>query len=173
MANSIIQKSLKSEVDALNGRFRTITSGSIKDIKKSGIYYLTWDVTDKPIANGGIYIVGSFRDAGNALCGLFLGAYSPDQGIKMFQTSDGENFHTFTVGTFKTTVSGTTSGSGAIAIPIDTIGDAAIVFIQPTNFTGFVFTRDRSYFTCMNNDLSAPIANTNVTFDVFYSPVFK
>lgn len=63
----------KSEVDALNGniaqKFRTVTSGSLHDIRTSGIYYLTGGVTDKPTGNGGMYIVSAFN--ADLLVGLF------------------------------------------------------------------------------------------------------
>ena len=50
-------------------KFRTVTSGSLHDIKTSGIYYLTGLVTDKPTANGGIYIVSAY--SADLLVGLF------------------------------------------------------------------------------------------------------
>lgn len=64
---------LGAEVAALNSniaqKFRTVTSGSMHDIKTSGIYYLTGGVTDKPTGNGGMYIVSAFN--ADLLVGLF------------------------------------------------------------------------------------------------------
>lgn len=64
---------LNADVATLNSnisnRFKTISSGSVHDIKTSGIYYLTGGVTDKPTGNGGIYIVSAF--SADLLVGLF------------------------------------------------------------------------------------------------------
>lgn len=43
----------------LNTRLNVIDSGSINSINKNGVYYVTNAVTDKPNANGGIFIVAT------------------------------------------------------------------------------------------------------------------
>lgn len=64
---------LQSQVTSLNSniaqKFKTVTSGSMHDIRTSGIYYLTGGVTDKPAGNGGMYIVSAFN--ADLLVGLF------------------------------------------------------------------------------------------------------
>lgn len=64
---------LQAQVTSLNSniaqKFRTITSGSMHDIRTSGVYYLTGGVTDKPAGNGGMYIVSAFNT--DLLVGLF------------------------------------------------------------------------------------------------------
>ena len=66
-----------------------------------------------------------------------------------------------------TTVSGTTTSSGALQIPNAHIGK-----VISGNYTGgtvgLVFLRDDSYFTCKDNNLQT-LANTSVTIRYYYT----
>jgi len=72
------------------------------------------------------------------------------------------------LGTFGVyTLTGTTTSSGALAIP--SAHHSAIVFGQhyTDSTVGFVNRRDAGYFTCYNNSLAA-LANTAVTIKYAY-----
>lgn len=62
-------QTLAAAISALNSKMRTIASGSLRDIKTSGIYYLTGTVTDKPANNGGYYSVSVYNN--DLLFGLY------------------------------------------------------------------------------------------------------
>lgn len=60
---------LKSDIDSVNSQFVTKSSGSMHDIKKSGLYYVTGNVSDKPTGNGGYYSVTVYNN--DLLVGIF------------------------------------------------------------------------------------------------------
>lgn len=144
-----------------------VTTGSLRDITKSGNYYLTGNVSDKPTAEGGIYLFSSLADD-SVRAGIFYSPYKTDAGLNVVYSLNGTEFANKIFGVFRYTVSGTTSSSGAIAIPTALQGKALYGF-APTNFTGFVVQRDQSYFTVCKNDMSGPLVNTAVSFNVCYS----
>ena len=63
---------LNRNTSNLESRLKIITSGSFKDISKSGIYYVTNAVQDKPDGTGGLYLL-SFYDEGINI-GLYISA---------------------------------------------------------------------------------------------------
>lgn len=63
------------------------------------------------------------------------------------------------------TLTGTTTSSGAIQMPLPS---KTLIDFYLTSHSGIVFRRDVNYFTVYNNDLSAPIANTNVIIVIKY-----
>jgi hypothetical protein len=69
MATSIIQKSLNSEVNSLEGRFVDMSSGSMHDITESGIYFLRGAATDKPVPAGGLLVIA--KAVNGWMCGLY------------------------------------------------------------------------------------------------------
>jgi len=149
--------------NALSNRFRTVTSGSLRDIKTAGIYYLVGDVTDKPTANGGFYFCGFYGDT--IYGGIFVPVYdSIATQLYLTFTNDGSTWVTYPISTkkFETkTVTGTTTASGAVAIPTaDT--SKTLVNAVLTSQSGFVFRRDTAYFTVADNALN-PLADTPVT----------
>ena len=144
-----------------------VTTGSLNDITKSGNYYLTSNVSGKPTTEGGIYLFSSLAD-NSVRAGIFYSPYKTDAGLNVVYSLNGTEFVNKTFGVFSYTVSGTTSTTGAIMIPTELQGKILYGF-APTNFTGFVVQRDQSYFTVFKNDLSGPLANTSVSFIVYYS----
>lgn len=144
-----------------------VTTGSLHDITKSGNYYLTGNVSGKPTTEGGIYLFSSLADD-SVRAGIFYSPYKTDAGLNVVYSLNGTEFVNKIFGVFRYTVSGTTSTSGAIAIPAVLHGKALFGF-APTNFTGFVVQRDLSYFTVCKNDMTGPLVNTAVSFNVFYS----
>ena len=144
-----------------------VTTGSLNDITKSGNYYLTSNVSGKPTTEGGIYLFSSLAD-NSVRAGIFYSPYKTDAGLNVVYSLNGTEFVNKTFGVFSYTVSGTTSTTGAIMIPTELQGKILYGF-APTNFTGFVVQRDQSYFTVFKNDLSGTLANTSVSFIVYYS----
>ena len=63
-------------IETLENRVRTITSGSLKNIRTTGMYYLTGGVTDKPVANGGYYSVIAYNND------LLVGKYISTDGYE-------------------------------------------------------------------------------------------
>lgn len=163
-------KTLADNVSTLNdakANMAAVTTGSLHDITKSGNYYLTGNVSGKPTTEGGIYLFSSLADD-SVRAGIFYSPYKTDAGLNVVYSLNGTEFVNKIFGVFRYTVSGTTSTSGAIAIPAALQGKALFGF-APTNFTGFVVQRDQSYFTVCKNDMSGPLVNTAVSFNVFYS----
>lgn len=152
--------SLKS---GLNNHFRQVSSGSIYDINEAGIYYLTGAVTNKPIAGGGVYIIGNLGTTSEF--GIFVSAYSPE----VFQVRNAAGTHSINKVSIDTvTVSGTTSSSGAVEVPTEHRGKRFLNALLTTGNPGFVIRRDSSYFTVFNND-GTPKANTAVVFDAYFN----
>lgn len=48
-----------------------VLSGSLNDIIKSGVYYVSNNVTDKPTTTGGLYVLASSGGDGGIRVGLF------------------------------------------------------------------------------------------------------
>lgn len=158
MASSVIKR-------ALDGKFRTITSGSMKDIKESGIYYVTASVTDRPSGVGGFYFCSAY--SASVYGGLFFSPYEAT--FYLFYTSDGTNFSSKQLSDkiFETyTITGTTTSTGALDVPYDY---RAYTFISATMVSqnGYVFRRDASYFMVKDSALQ-PIANTEVTLTAVF-----
>ncbi len=59
-SNQTVAAALASLNSDLNNRFKTVASGSIYDLTTTGMYYCQNAVTDKPVNNGGLLIVGAF-----------------------------------------------------------------------------------------------------------------
>lgn len=149
--------------NGLMNRFRVVTSGSLRNIKTAGIYYLTSGVTDKPTSNGGFYYCGFYGD--EIYGGIFFPAYdgSATQAYLIF-TSNGSTWETYPLSTKRfetTTLTATTTTSGAVGIPSADTSKTLVNAVLKSQ-AGFVFRRDNSYFTVADNDLN-PLANTNVT----------
>lgn len=54
----------------------TLTSGSMKDIKGTGVYFVGQDVTNKPTANGGLFIFSDAYENGTTGIGLYVERYN-------------------------------------------------------------------------------------------------
>ena len=63
-------QSVKSALDALNSKWLSVSSGSMKSITSSGVYYVTNGVSDKPTASGGMLAI-AFGNASTA-AGLYV-----------------------------------------------------------------------------------------------------
>ena len=64
-----------SELNAsLSDRFKFVNSGSLKDIKSSGVYYVSNVVTDKPDITGGLYVFAAVDETN--YIGLYICANS-------------------------------------------------------------------------------------------------
>lgn len=158
---------IANQIASLNSnianRFRVVSSGSLHDIIEPGIYYLTSAVTDKPTNSGGFYYCGFFGAA--VYGGIFVPAYdSSETPLYITFTNNGSTWNTYSFGTKKfetTTVTGTTTQSGAINIPSADLGKTLVNAVL-TSQSGFVFRRDTAYFTVADNELN-PLANTQVT----------
>ena len=61
--------------NSLNEKFESFTSGSFHDIVKSGVYYVGINVTDKPNANGGLYLLSSAFESNTIMVGLYVTAH--------------------------------------------------------------------------------------------------
>lgn len=61
---------LASDVAALTSKFRQISSGSFRDIKEPGVYWLTSSVTDKPNNGAGTYIINKYNN--DYLSGIYI-----------------------------------------------------------------------------------------------------
>lgn len=57
--------------------FSIVTSGSLHDIKQSGIYYITGGVSDRPMDGGGMYIVSVHNS--DLLVGIYVGFLKDNQ----------------------------------------------------------------------------------------------
>lgn len=57
--------------------FSIVTSGSLHDIKQSGIYYITGGVSDRPMDGGGMYIVSVHNN--DLLVGIYVGFLKDNQ----------------------------------------------------------------------------------------------
>ena len=154
---------LSSLKAGINNRFRTVTSGSLYDIKASGIYYLSSAVTNKPTANGGFYYCSFY---GNTIYGgIFVPAYdgTATRPYLIF-TNNGTTWATYPITPKQfetTTVTATTTSSGAVEIPTADVSKTLVNAVL-TSQAGFVFRRDTTYFTVTDNALN-PLANTQVT----------
>lgn len=155
------------DLTALNSnianRFRVITSGSLHDIITPGIYYLVGAVTDKPTSTGGFYYCAFYGTT--IYGGIFVPVYdgSETRAYLTF-TNNGSTWQTYPLITKRfetTTVTGTTTQSGAITIPSADVGKTLVNAVL-TSQAGFVFRRDNSYFTVADNELNQ-LANTQVT----------
>ena len=80
---------LSEAITNINNRFTTKTSGSLHDITASGIYYLTGGVTDKPVANGGIYVVACYNSD------LMVGFYCSTDGYAYSVIHTNNNWYTY------------------------------------------------------------------------------
>lgn len=142
---------------------KTITSGSLHDITTPGIYYVTSAVTDRPTAVGGVYIVGKFDPY--TIGGLYIDVYD-DKVYHVRKSGDTWSTNEITIPE-PVTITGITSYSGALAVPENVRGknfiSATIIGTTP----GFVFRRDATYFTVLNNNM-APMANVSVTFQAIF-----
>ena len=142
-----------------------VSSGSLQDISATGIYYCTGSVTDKPDAQGGMYIVSCFGLSNSV--GLYIPLYGSGTYPVYVVRSNGGTFSSQKLQQIKTTtITGTTTSSGAILMPTAVVGRVLAVNYGDSH-VGNVFARDRSYFTCFDLN-STPIANESVTLDVTY-----
>lgn len=165
--NQPLSANMGKALNDAKANMAAVTTGSLYDITKSGNYYLTGNVSGKPTKEGGIYLFSSLGD-NSVRAGIFYSPYKTDAGLNVVYSLNGTEFANKIFGVFRYTVSGTTSTSGAIAIPTALQGKALFGF-APINFTGFVVQRDQSYFTVCKNDMTGPLVNTAVSFNVFYS----
>ena len=157
-----LRKKLNDEIDTLNGKFKTITSGSLRDINETGIYYLTSAVTDMPDQYGGVYIVG--WQSATLLAGVFVSANF--EGVWQVRCASGQwSWNRLSKSTVQ--VSGTTTASGAIAVPTAYANRDFINALITSGGPGFVVRRDTTYFTVFSHT-GVPLANTAVTFNAFF-----
>ena len=66
------------------------------------------------------------------------------------------------------TIEGTTSNTGAIAIPSNYWNSTFVAGLLNNNMIGFVVRRDGGYLTVCQNDLSGPMANTSVSINAVF-----
>ena len=157
MATSIIKDTVKMNY---------VSSGSLQDINVTGIYYCTGSVTDKPDIQGGMYIIFCFTDSSNSV-GLYIPLYGDGIYSVYVVRNNGGTFSSQKLQQIKTTtITGTTTYSGAIGIPTAVVGKVLAVNYGDSH-VGNVFMRDRNYFACFDIN-STPIANESVTLDVTY-----
>ena len=145
-------------------RFKYVSTGSLKDIREAGIYYIAGSVTDKPIAGGGFYILGR-QDAGN-VGGLYVSLYTNEVFQIRLTTGAVTVYDRLTIETVQ--VSGTTSSTGAIGVPVDYQSKRFLNALLTTSFPGYVVRRDQMYFTVFNND-GTPKTETTVEFDAYFA----
>ena len=144
--------------------YKVISSGSIFDIKKPGIYYLTASVTDKPIAGGGTLILGAYDNI--TLSGIYVSQYTKECFCLDIASNTISNI--YKVPTFKTEdFTGTTSTTGAWGIPVS-VADKTIVSFYPTNMVACVFRRDANYLGVKDYSNFSPVAEQSVTIRITY-----
>lgn len=165
-ANTVIDSSYLTAVSggglndvytALNDRFMILNSGSLHDITQTGIYYLTSNVTDKPIGIGGLFILSFYNNL------LRVGKYISMEGDEFNVISNGGTWTYSPCNIKYVTVSGTTTSSGAIMVPTANQSSFYINGYITSGGPGFVIRRDNGYFTVFKND-GTPMTNTAVTF---------
>lgn len=149
----------------LDSKFRIITSGSMHDLAgQNGIFWMTSAVTDKPFTGAGILVLNSYN---TSYC---TGIAVDVDACKAYTISYANNVWTSHAVTSidSVTVSGTSSGTGAIDIPNAYKGKLFINALLTTGDPGFVVRRDVNYFTVFNNN-GTPKTNTSVVFDAYFS----
>ena len=161
--------SVQDQIDSLNSnianKFKIITSGSLHDLAgQSGVFWLTSSVTDKPQSGAGIFIINSY---GPSYCS---GIFVDTDLCKSYTISFVNNTWTYRVSSVidVVEVTGTTSGTGAVDVPLAYRSKWFLNALLTTGDTGFVIRRDVNYFTVFNND-GTPKTNTNVVFNAYFS----
>jgi hypothetical protein len=164
---SVFSNCIEKEADAintLNSHFVTISSGSLHDILKTGMYYLTAAVTDKPTAAGGYYSVTVFSN--DLLVGMFC---SLDGNIANIRYANG----TWTVQktpSFRVVEgSQTTGATGNIALGEYGSDKCFIVAVTALNADAYIrawrATGNQTwYLTAVNPNTGAAIANTQIDY---------
>lgn len=146
-------------------KFKIITSGSLHDLAgQSGVFWLTSSVTDKPQAGAGLFVINSY---GSSYCsGIFV---DTDQ-CKSYTVSFANNTWTYRISSVidVVEVTGTTSGTGAVDVPLAYRSKWFLNALLTTGDPGFVTRRDTNYFTVFNNN-GTPKTNTNVVFNAYFS----
>ena len=160
-------------MNPLNSKFVTISSGSLHDIKKTGLYYITAAVTDKPTAAGGYYSVTAFSN--DLLVALFC---SLDGNIANIRYANG----TWTVQktpSFRVVEGSQTTGTtGNIALGEQGSDKCFIVAATALNTDAYIrawrTTGNQGwYLTAVNPNTGAFIANTQINYrylaiDLYY-----
>lgn len=141
--------------------FKIISSGSLHDIRETGIFYLTSTVTDKPASEGGFYVVTAYNP--DLIVGEFISIYHYVASVVYVNGV----WSSVSNSIRNTTISDTTSATGAFTIP-SSLRTKRILEVYPTTYSGLVFRRDGGYFTCLDNNANSPIASTSVTLSVTY-----
>lgn len=149
------------ELSTDNVSFKIISSGSLHDIRETGIFYLTSTVTDKPVNDGGFYVVTAYNPD------LIVGTYTSMNHYVASVVYTNNVWTSLSNTIRKTTITDTTTNTGAFTIPT-WLRPKRILEIYPTTYSGLVFRRDDGYFTCLDNNTNSPIANTAVTLSVTY-----
>jgi hypothetical protein len=139
-----------------------ISSGSLYNILKPGIYYLTSGVSDTP-SGGGVYIVGKYNDV--TVAGIFIDEY--DRHVYAVRNNGGTWSTEEITNPDRITISGTTSGTGALAIPSTVIGKFFVSAQLTSNGPGYAFRRDDNYLTVFNYDMTIK-GNTAVTVSALF-----
>ena len=153
---------LKNTLNSLENRFSIVSTGSLHDITTSGVYYVTGAVTDKPTSTGGLYLVSAFNT--EQLVGKYISFYNEE-----YNVSHSNNVWTYTpaFGYAATTVSGRTTSSGAIDVPLAYANNVYVNARITAGGPGFVIRRDAGYFTVFDNT-GNPLGNTDVTFIAYF-----
>lgn len=159
----------------VNNRFKEISSGSVKDITTSGVYYLTTGVSDLPSAGQAYLCVMSVQNE-NRIAGIFVGVTN---GITYSLTAINRNYQ-YSELTLKSEIAGkvphkytgtaTTGDSGYISVSIS--GHVAtpenFVNILPVNNTGgymlMPWTQNGVVYANLANRSGAIQANTQISF---------
>lgn len=171
---------LNNNLGAVSNQLNSIkSSGSLKDIVRTGIYYITSAVTDRPgNVGGGVYIYKAYNEELGLGIGLYIPLY-PQYGVdvnsEMYvcerQSSDGNFTSIHTIGyqkIFEENLTRTTTATGAIGLyGLLPAGSEIIGLNYADNHVGLIYQRDQSYLTCLNSAMQ-PVANESVTFRVRY-----
>ena len=68
-------------------------------------------------------------------------------------------------------IQGTTSSSGALALPSEVVSGAILdMYYEGSGVNGFINRRDKNYLTCYDNNLNIK-ANTPVKIHCYYTPI--
>ena len=176
--------SVTSQISDLNNNIGTVSnqmnsvkeSGSLKDIIRTGIYYITSQVTDLPgNGGGGMYIYRAWNEQSGIGVGIFFPLYSSIGDFYIYERNESSENYNFTgVHTCsyqkisEETFTRTTTSTGAISLyGLLPAGSGIIGLNYSDNHIGIIYQRDQSYLTCLSAAMQ-PVANESVTFTVRY-----
>lgn len=172
-------KSIYSNTSNLDSQLNTyINSGSLKDITKTGLYYITGAVADIPggYGHGGSYYYKSLENNGNNYTGigLFLVLYGDNHRIYICERNDAtskEFSDIRSVGFYSISsevIEVTTTATGAVSRSDAHLGNRHFIEAHyADSHIGLIYLRDNSYLTCVNSSFQ-PYSQESIVIEITY-----